>query len=75
MKVLFDINHVQIMNGDVIRRIGQYKDVIAHYQTAGNPGRVELDATRDQLPRRDAGHLCHRLPRLHRPRIHPHLAR
>ena len=43
MKVLFDIYHVQIMNGDVIRRLRQYKDVIAHYHTAGNPGRCELD--------------------------------
>jgi hydroxypyruvate isomerase len=31
------------MNGDVIRRIKQYKDVIGHYHTAGNPGRAELD--------------------------------
>jgi len=43
MKLLFDIYHVQIMNGDVIRRIRQYKDVIAHFHTAGNPGRGELD--------------------------------
>lgn len=43
MKLLFDIYHVQIMNGDVIRRIGQHKDVIAHYHTAGVPGRGELD--------------------------------
>lgn len=43
MKLLFDIYHVQIMNGDVIRRLRQYKDVIAHYHTAGNPGRCELD--------------------------------
>ena len=43
MKLLFDIYHVQIMNGDVIRRLRQYKDVIAHYHTAGNPGRGELD--------------------------------
>ena len=47
MKFLFDIYHVQIMNGDVIRCIGQYKDVIAHYHTAGNPGRAELDATQE----------------------------
>ena len=47
MKLLFDIYHVQIMNGDVIRRIGQYKDVIAHYHTAGNPGRAELDTTQE----------------------------
>lgn len=43
MKLLFDIYHVQIMNGDVIRRLRQYKDVIAHIHTAGNPGRGELD--------------------------------
>jgi hydroxypyruvate isomerase len=43
MKLLFDIYHVQVMNGDIIRRINQYKDVIGHYHTAGNPGRGELD--------------------------------
>ena len=47
MKLLFDIYHVQIMNGDVIRRIGQYKDVIGHYHTAGVPGRGELDETQE----------------------------
>ena len=41
--MLFDIYHVQIMNGDVIRRIEQCKDVIGHVHTAGNPGRAELD--------------------------------
>ena len=43
MKLLFDIYHVQIMNGDVIRRIDQYQEYIGHYHTAGNPGRGELD--------------------------------
>ncbi|MBI2480808.1 MAG: TIM barrel protein [Planctomycetia bacterium] len=47
MKLLFDIYHVQIMNGDVIRRIRQYKDVICHYHTGGNPGRGELDDTQE----------------------------
>ncbi|MCA9122697.1 MAG: TIM barrel protein [Planctomycetaceae bacterium] len=47
MKLLFDIYHVQIMNGDVIRRIRKYQDVIAHYHTAGNPGRGELDDTQE----------------------------
>ncbi len=47
MKLLFDIYHVQIMNGDVIRRIRQYKDVIAHYHTAGVPGRGELVETQE----------------------------
>ena len=43
VKLLFDIYHIQIMHGDVIRRIEQNKDVIAHVHTAGNPGRAELD--------------------------------
>jgi len=47
MKLLFVIYHVQIMNGDVIRRIHQYKDYIAHYHTAGVPGRGELDDTQE----------------------------
>ena len=47
MKLLFDVYHVQIMNGDVIRRINEYKDVIGHYHTAGNPGRGELDETQE----------------------------
>ena len=46
-KLLFDIYHVSIMNGDIIRRIRQYKDVIGHYHTAGNPGRGELDNTQE----------------------------
>jgi hydroxypyruvate isomerase len=43
MKLLFDIYHVQIMDGDIITRIRQCKDYIGHYHTAGNPGRHELD--------------------------------
>ncbi len=43
VKLLFDIYHVQIMHGDVIRRIEENKDVIGHVHTAGNPGRGELD--------------------------------
>jgi hydroxypyruvate isomerase len=42
MKLLFDIYHAQIMDGDIIRRINQYKDYIGHYHTAGNPGRNEI---------------------------------
>jgi sugar phosphate isomerase/epimerase len=48
-KMLFDIYHVQIMNGDVIRRIGQCQDVIGHVHTAGNPGRAELDDAQEIL--------------------------
>jgi hydroxypyruvate isomerase len=46
-KLLFDVYHVQIMNGDVIRRIKQFKDLIGHYHVAGNPGRAELDETQE----------------------------
>lgn len=42
-RLLFDIYHVQIMHGDVIRRIGDLHPWIAHYHTAGNPGRCEID--------------------------------
>jgi hydroxypyruvate isomerase len=42
-KLLFDIYHVSIMNGDIIRRLGQHRDYIGHIHTAGNPGRCELD--------------------------------
>jgi hydroxypyruvate isomerase len=43
VKLLFDIYHVQIMHGDVIRRLRQYRDIIGHVHTAGAPGRGELD--------------------------------
>ena len=47
MKLLFDVYHVQVMNGDVIRRIGQYKEFIGHYHIAGVPGRGEPDETQE----------------------------
>jgi hydroxypyruvate isomerase len=47
LKILFDIYHVQIMQGDVIVRLRKYKDYIAHYHTAGNPGRHEIDDTQE----------------------------
>ena len=43
MKMLFDIYHVQIMDGDLVRRIKAYGEYIGHVHTAGNPGRAELD--------------------------------
>jgi hydroxypyruvate isomerase len=43
VKLLYDIYHMQIMEGDVIRTIRTYKDHIAHYHTGGVPGRNELD--------------------------------
>jgi hydroxypyruvate isomerase len=47
MKVLFDIYHVQIMNGDVVNRIKQHLPYIGHVHTAGNPGRGEIDDTQE----------------------------
>jgi len=43
VKLLFDIYHVQLMHGDLIRRIEQTKELIGHVHTAGAPGRGELD--------------------------------
>lgn len=47
VKLLFDIYHVQLMHGDLIRRIEQNKDVIGHVHTAGVPGRNELDENQE----------------------------
>jgi len=47
MKILFDIYHVQIMQGDIITRIRQFHEYIGHYHTAGVPGRNEIDATQE----------------------------
>ena len=47
VKVLFDIYHVQIMHGDVIRRIQQHKAWVGHFHTAGVPGRNEIDGTQE----------------------------
>ena len=47
MKILFDIYHVQIMQGDIIARIKQFHEYIGHYHTAGVPGRNEIDHTQE----------------------------
>jgi hydroxypyruvate isomerase len=43
VKLLFDVYHVQIMHGDLIRRLDECKDYLGHVHTAGVPGRGELD--------------------------------
>lgn len=43
VKILFDIYHVQIMEGDVTRRLLGALPHVGHIHTAGNPGRHELD--------------------------------
>lgn len=46
-KLLYDIYHMQIMEGDVIHTIRKYKDYIGHYHTGGVPGRAEIDETQE----------------------------
>jgi len=46
-KLLYDIYHMQIMEGDIIRTIQQNLAYIGHLHTAGNPGRHEFDETQE----------------------------
>lgn len=46
-KLLYDIYHMQIMEGDVIRTIRQNHAYIAHYHTGGVPGRNEIDESQE----------------------------
>ena len=46
-KLLYDIYHMQIMEGDVIRTIGEFHRHIAHYHTGGVPGRNEIDDSQE----------------------------
>ena len=47
VKLLFDIYHMQIMEGDIIRTIRNNIQWMAHFHTAGNPGRHEMDDTQE----------------------------
>jgi hydroxypyruvate isomerase len=47
VKLLYDIYHMQIMEGDVIRTIRESHQWIGHYHTGGNPGRNEIDDTQE----------------------------
>ncbi len=47
VKLLYDIYHMQIMEGDVIRTIRDNIPWIAHFHTGGVPGRHEIDATQE----------------------------
>ncbi len=46
-KLLYDIYHMQVQEGDVIDTISENKDYIGHYHTAGVPGRREIDDTQE----------------------------
>jgi len=47
VKLLYDIYHMQIMEGDIIRTIRQNFQYIGHFHTGGVPGRHELDETQE----------------------------
>ncbi len=47
VKILYDIYHAQIMEGDIIRTIRENIQHIAHFHTGGNPGRNELDDSQE----------------------------
>jgi hydroxypyruvate isomerase len=46
-KLLFDIYHMQIMDGDIIRTIRDHHELIGHYHTGGVPGRHEIDGAQE----------------------------
>lgn len=46
-KLLYDIYHMQIMEGDVIATIQKHHPYISHYHTGGVPGRAEIDDTQE----------------------------
>jgi hydroxypyruvate isomerase len=47
LKLLYDIYHMQIMEGDLIRTLKENAKYIGHYHTGGNPGRNEIDDTQE----------------------------
>jgi hydroxypyruvate isomerase len=47
VKILYDIYHAQIMDGDIVRNIRDHFRWIGHFHTGGNPGRHELDDTQE----------------------------
>ena len=47
VKLLYDVYHMQIMEGDVTRTIERHHALFGHYHVAGNPGRHELDADQE----------------------------
>ena len=47
VKILYDIYHAQVMDGDIVRNIRDNFSWIGHFHTGGNPGRHELDETQE----------------------------
>ena len=47
VKLLYDVYHMQIMEGDIIRTIDEHHQYFGHYHLAGNPGRNDPDDTQE----------------------------
>jgi hydroxypyruvate isomerase len=47
VKILYDIYHAQIMDGDIVRNIRDHYQWIGHFHTGGNPGRHDIDETQE----------------------------
>jgi hydroxypyruvate isomerase len=47
VKLLYDVYHMQIMEGDLIRTITENIEWIGHFHTGGNPGRNDIDETQE----------------------------
>src|ERR1017187_508610 len=47
VKILYDIYHAQIMDGDIVRNIRDNFQWIGHFHTGGNPGRHEIDLSQE----------------------------
>jgi hydroxypyruvate isomerase len=47
VKILYDIYHAQIMDGDIVRTINDNIQWIAHFHTGGNPGRHDIDESQE----------------------------
>ena len=47
VRILYDIYHAQIMDGDIVRTINENIEWIAHFHTGGNPGRHDIDESQE----------------------------
>jgi hydroxypyruvate isomerase len=47
VKILYDIYHAQIMDGDIVRNIRDHFQWIGHFHTGGNPGRHDIDDSQE----------------------------
>jgi hydroxypyruvate isomerase len=47
VKLLYDIYHMQIMDGDIVRSVTGAIDLIGHFHTGGVPGRADIDSTQE----------------------------